>query len=237
MRPIPFLLALLFLWSCERPDDFRSNDPRDVVGSNATAPRLQIAPFPNLDSYWIYCGSYWWGKHEHHRITDSIWYQKDTVISIQEDITGVASTHTYKLLRVLRRDVVDWVGQRDPKGALHSPESQVMLYPRNQFVRIDDQGRWISLMIWISPTGLQKWEQVLMDIDIPIGTPWVEDYRVTEADTVIIDDRWAVQVSLREPYRTFGVDWIEGIGPTQNSLLPGYDGWQTTYFLKKHFIY
>ena len=199
MRPIPFLFALLFLWSCERPDDFRSNDPRDVVGSNVTTPRLQIEPFPNLGSYWIYSGSYWLGKHEWHRITDSIWYQKDTAISIQEDITGVASTHTYKLLRVLRRDVVDWVGQRDPKGALHSPESQVFLYPRNQFVRIDDEGRWISLMIWISPTGLQKWEQVLMDVGLPIGTPWVEDYRVTETDTVIIDDRWAVRVSLREP--------------------------------------
>jgi hypothetical protein len=174
-----------------------------------------------LDSYWIYYGTYWWGKHEHHRITDSIWYQKDTVISIQEDINGLSSTHTYKLLRVLRRDVMDWVGQRDPKAALHSPESQVTLYPRNQFVRIDDQGRWISLMIWISPTGLQKWEQVLMDVRLPIGTPWVEDYRVTETDTVIIDDRWAVQVSLREPYRISGVDWIEGVGPSSEQPIAG----------------
>lgn len=237
MKSIPFLLAMLLLWSCERPDDFRSKDPRDVVGSNATTPRLQIEPFPNLDSYWIYSGTYWWGKHEWHRITDSIWYQKDTMISIQEDITGVASTHSYKLLRVLRRDVVDWVGKRDPEQQLYAVESQVNVYPRNQFVRIDDKGRWISLIKWYSPTGLQILEQVLMDVDMPIGTPWVEDYRVSERDTIIVDDRWAVRVSLREPYRTSGVDWIEGIGPTQNSLLPGYDDWQTTYFVKKHFTY
>ena len=102
MRPILFLLALLILWSCERPDDFRSDDMRDFIDMNATTPRLQVEPFPNYGSHWIYCGSYQIGKHEHHIITDSIWYAKDTTISIQEDINGGPATHTYKLLRVFK---------------------------------------------------------------------------------------------------------------------------------------
>ncbi len=89
---------------------------RDFIGTNATTPSLQVEPFPNYESHWIYCGSYWIGKHEHHIITDSIWYAKDTTISIQEDITGVPATHPCKLLRVLRRDFVHFVSLNEPKG-------------------------------------------------------------------------------------------------------------------------
>ena len=238
MRPILFLLALLILWSCERPDDFRSDDMRDFIDMNATTPRLQVEPFPNYGSHWIYCGSYKIGKHEHHIITDSIWYAKDTTISIQEDINGGPVTHTYKLLRVLRRDFKHFVGLTEPQGNLHTTESSVNWYHSNRFIRIDNEGRWISLIRWISPTGQQfEREYLLMDFNLPIGTPWIADYSVANIDTVLVDDRWAVRVTLLEPYRTIGVQWVQGVGPDCNSLQPGYDEWQTTYLYKKHFIY
>ncbi len=239
MRPIPFLLALLILWSCERPDDFRSDDMRDFIDMNATTPRLQVEPFPNYGSHWIYCGSYQIGKHEHHIITDSIWYAKDTTISIQEDFTGGPATHSYKLLRVLRRDYTHWIYSTEPQGNSYTTESEVNWYHSNRFIRIDNEGRWISLIRWISPTTGQQFEReyLLMDFNLPIGTPWVADYSVANIDTVLVDDRWAVRVTLLEPYRTIGVQWVQGVGPNCNSLQPGYDGWQTTYLYKKHFIY
>ena len=238
MRPILFLLALLILWSCERPDDFRSDDMRDFIDMNATTPRLQVEPFPNYGSHWIYCGSYQIGKHEHHIITDSIWYEKDTIMSIQEDFTGGPATHSYKFLRVLRRDFKHWIYSTEPQGNSYITESEVNWYHSNRFIRIDNEGRWISLIRWTSPTGQQfEREYLLMDFNLPIGTPWIADYSVANIDTVLVDVRWAVRVTLLEPYRTIGVQWVQGVGPNCNSLQPGYDGWQTTYLYKKHFIY
>ncbi len=239
MRTIHFVFLFLILSSCDPNDDFRSGDMRHFIGTNATTPRLQVEPFPNYESHWMYCGSYWIGKHEHHSIMDSIWYAKDTTISVQEDITGGPATHSYKFLRVLRRDYMSWVGLTEPQGNLYTTESEVNWYHSNRFIRIDNEGRWISLIRWISPTTGQQLERelLLMDFNLPIGTPWVADYSVANIDTVLLDDRWAARVTLLEPNQTTGVQWVQGVGPNCNSLLPGYDDWATTYLYKKHFIY